>query len=141
MGIHVGDRGIAETALYLTGTVRIGGERHTAKSDSGPVEPGAAVVVVGDDMGGLVVRPVEPGREADRLPDHGRPLFTSPQERAAAVEERREAEVRSDWAAHRRRGLLLGAVVGAGAGAVVAWAAWGPLVEHSARPPRRSWPG
>jgi hypothetical protein len=119
MGLCVGDRGVAETSLYLAGTVRIGGARRHARSDRGPIEAGAAVVVAGDDPHGLVVRPA--GAEGERLPDHGRPVFASPGERAAASAEREETKERRERAAHRH-GLLIGAVVGAAAGGVALWA-------------------
>jgi hypothetical protein len=134
MAVHVGDRGVAETPLYLTGSVRIGGARHTARSDRGPVEPGTAVVVVGDDTCGLVVRPVESGREGDRLPDHGRPVFASPQERAAAAEVRREAAAARDWAAHRRSGVRVGAGAGTVAAGAALWALWARVEAGSGSP-------
>ncbi len=134
MGVHVGDRGVTESPLYLTGAVRIGGVRLTARSDRGPVERGTAVIVVGDDPQGLVVRPLEPGHEAQQLPDHGRPVFTSPQERTTAAEERREKANQRDWAAHRRRGLVVGAALGALAVAAAMWAIWGWIAEQSESP-------
>ena len=33
MPVKVGDQGVAESPLYLTGAVRIHGERHMARSD------------------------------------------------------------------------------------------------------------
>src|SRR5262245_33747739 len=90
MGVHVGDRGMTESPLYLTGAVRIGGVRLTARSDRGPIERGIAVIVVGDDPQGLVVRPLEPSHDTQPFPDHGRPVFTSPQARVTAAEERLE---------------------------------------------------
>jgi hypothetical protein len=132
MGVHIGDRGTAETPLHLTGTVRVGGSRHTARSDRGPVEAGAAVVVVGDDLGGLVVRPVEPGRETDRLPNHGRAVFATPEERAAAGAARDEASAARDWAAHRRTGTRTCAAAGALAAGAALWWLWARVAESGA---------
>lgn len=122
MAVHVGDRGTTETPLHLTGSVRIGATRHIARSDCGPMETGTAVVVVGDDMGGLVVRPIEVGHENDRLPDHGRAVFATPAERAAAAQAQHEARTARDWAAHRRTGISTCTVAGAlAAGAMMWW--------------------
>jgi hypothetical protein len=134
MAVHVGDRGVAESPLYLTGAVRINGVRLGARSDRGPVEAGTAVVVVGDDPLGLVVRPVVAGSETEQLPDHGRQVFTSPQERAAAAEERLEAEVQRNWAVHRRRGIVFAAVAGALAAGLALWFLWGRIDRPSLSP-------
>lgn len=134
MTVHVGDRGVTESALYLTGIVRVGGQRRTARSDRGPVEMGTAVVVVGDDPVGLVVRPLEPGREDERLPDHGRRVFASPHERAEAAEDRRTDAEQRDWAAHRRGGTVRAAATGALAAAAVLAVLWGRLDEDAASP-------
>jgi hypothetical protein len=129
MAVHVGDTGVAETQMYLTGAVRINGVRHIARSDRGPVEMGTAVVVVGDDPLGLVVRPIEADAEAKKLPNHGQRAYATPEERARAAEDRREAEIRAEWAAHRRRGAVLGALGGLATAGVGLWAQWGALPE------------
>lgn len=134
MGVHVGDRGVTESPLYLTGAIRIGGVRLTARSDRGPIERGIAVIVVGDDPQGLVVRPLEPGHDTQQFPDHGRPVFTSPQERTTAAEERLEKSNQHYWAAHRRRGLIIGAALGALTAAAVLWAIWGWIAEQPESP-------
>lgn len=88
------------------------------------------MVVVGDDALGLVVRPVEPGREHERFPDHGRQVFTSPQERANAAEERLEANVQSHWAIQRRRGIVFAALAGALAAGAALWWLWGRIDQE-----------
>lgn len=136
MAVHVGDTGVAETQMYLTGAVRINGVRHIARSDRGPLEMGTAVVVVGDDPLGLVVRPTEAGKEAEKLPNHGQRVYATPEERADAAEDRHAAEVRTEWAAQRRRGTVIGAGAGAVALGGAVWRLWGALPELTGLEPQ-----
>jgi membrane-bound ClpP family serine protease len=53
----VGRRGRVSTELLPWGTIVIDGEQHDAMSETGPIEPEAAVEVVGVQAAGLVVRP------------------------------------------------------------------------------------
>ncbi|WP_162670745.1 hypothetical protein [Gemmata massiliana] len=71
------------------------------------------VVVVGDDPIGLIVRPLEPGREGERLPNHGQIVYATQQEREDAVEKSDQIASQQDWAARRRGGSLMSAAFGA----------------------------
>jgi hypothetical protein len=126
MAVHVGDRGKAATHLRPQGFVLVNGERHDARAESGPIEPGAEVVVVAGDHMGLVVRGLPPGAEP-RLPRHGERVCTSFDERVTEEGEREEAERRNWIDEHRRSGTSTGAAVGAAAAAVAVWLLWGFL--------------
>lgn len=60
----VGRRGRAASELVPWGTVEIDGGTHEARSEGGPIDPGAAVEVAAVDGGALVVRPVAEGPAA-----------------------------------------------------------------------------
>ena len=119
MPVRVGDRGTAVTSLCPSGTILIGSERCGARSESGMVESGREVVVVGESPFGLIVQPAE---EADASPpvSTGRSI-PSRQERAAlaAQELRRQEEeqLRQEAEQSRRNRRRLGkAVVGGAVG-------------------------
>jgi hypothetical protein len=131
MPVKVGDQGVAESPLYLTGAVRINGERHMARSDQGPIDAGCAVIVVGDDMNGLVVHKIESGTPSAPLADHGRPVFTSSQERVNAAEAEREQAVEQEWTTVVRRGSYISAVCGVVTTAIMIVCCWATLSEQS----------
>jgi hypothetical protein len=135
MPIQVGDHGIAESPLYLTGAVRVKGERHMARSEQGPIEPGTAIIVVGDDLNGLVVRKLEGDSAAQALPDQGRTVFTSPQERVDSAEVARLESEAADWQAHQRKGLRISAIVGLVCSAAVVALRWDYLDDLTTIPP------
>lgn len=127
MPAHVGDRGITLAQLHPCGLVQIGDDRRGARALLGTIDGGVAIVVVGWDPFGLLVRPAAEVHNPAGLPNYGQPC-PSPQD----LTEEREAdseEVRreSSWA--RNFGSDLGdrlaivlplTVVAAGAGWV--WA-------------------
>lgn len=131
MALHVGDRGIAMTALRPQGLVRISGDKHDARSEHGYIEAESEVVVVNGDHLGLVVRRVEPG-ESVALPDHGREVYGSFGERVAAEGEREEAE-RIRWESARRRyGFIAGGLLGFVAASIGVALLWEWIREGSA---------
>ncbi|MFM8986071.1 MAG: NfeD family protein, partial [Planctomycetia bacterium] len=81
----VGRRGRAASELMPWGMVEVGGERHEAMSEGGPVPAGAEVEVAAVQGAALVVRPVPPRPAAEALrpaapekPDSAGPPRLSP---------------------------------------------------------------
>jgi hypothetical protein len=133
MAVHVGDRGKAITPLRPQGFVLVNGERHDARAEFGPVEPGTEVVVVTGDHMGLVVRTLPAGTEP-QLPRLGERVCTSFDERVTEESEREEVE-RQNWIdKHRRSGTATATAVGVAAAAVAVWLLWGFLQAQTDDP-------
>jgi hypothetical protein len=119
MVVRVGDVGRAAGPLRPSGHVQVGGQRYAARSQTGWVEDGAAVVVVGGDAFGLLVGPPA-GSPAGAPPGEPVPSAAERQARREAAEE----EVRRDEARAARRGQrrdFLAAVTVAAACGAVGW--------------------
>lgn len=133
MAFQVGDQGVTESPLYLTGAVRVKGERLMARSAYGPIEAGTPIVVIGDDLNGLVVRPLD-AASAETLPDIGREVFTSSSERVQALEAERAEAAERDWASHVKRGTAMSAFIGFVANVPMLLWRW-PLLEEQTNTP------
>lgn len=98
MPARIGDRCVALGPLHPSGLVRVGGERRDARALLGAIPAGAAVVVVGWDPFGLVVRPADEVPDPARLPDRGA-VCPAPDELVARREAEAEAVRREEvWA-------------------------------------------
>jgi hypothetical protein len=133
MTVHVGDLGTAETPLSPQGFVQVNGERYDARAEHGAVAPAAAVVVVGGDHMGLLVR-LAAGADSPPDPDQGRPIVTSFTDRVAETDAREQSERKRRLAEHRRAGMATGAVAGALAGAMASLLLWDFIEERTGAP-------
>jgi hypothetical protein len=133
MAIYVGDRGTATSPLQPQGVVLVNGERLDARAEFGLIEPGCEVVVVTGDHMGLVVRKLEPG-STPQLPDHGKKLCTSFDERITEESERQEAERQAWLEEHHRTGTILSTAVGTAAAVGAIAVLWGARTEQTDSP-------
>jgi len=80
MAAKIGDRGLAACPLYPSGRVLIGRAPMAARAETGPIEEGAEIVVVGGDRFSLVVRAFDPSESTTSLPNFGEPILTAKEE-------------------------------------------------------------
>lgn len=136
MTVRIGDQGKTSTVLRPGGFVTVGEVRHPARSVSGFIDISTAVIVVGGDNLGLVVRTVDSTVAPVALPGTGEIVYSSFGSKVAvtgAADELRRAARRRHAI---RRSWLCGGLCGfvcAGVGAFQMQPAWQTLS------PERPW--
>jgi hypothetical protein len=108
-----------------SGKVAIGGVKYDARADGMFIPCGAECILVRADPTGLVVRPIEPGRPAPQLPNHGQPIRKAEFQRNRAEVAEVEEEERRETRARLRKAMKYGTVVAAAMGAMVGLASAG----------------
>lgn len=133
MAANVGDIGRAQCALYPSGRVVVGRAPMAARAESGPIEAGTEVVVVGGDRFCLIVRPLSTSESIELLPGFGRRILSAREEAsfdADLLEERRRQELASHQSLIRSL-MTTGATVGFAIGIVlVAVETWRTGYSH-----------
>ena len=122
MAAKIGDRGRAACPLYPSGRVLIDRAPMAARAETGPIEEGTEIVVVGGDRFSLVVRAFDPSVSNTLLPNFGEPILTAKEDAAfqAVLHDETRRQQEED---HRRvfhKLLKVGAVAGVVIGAVLA---------------------
>ena len=120
MAAKIGDRGRAACPLYPSGRVVIDRAPMAARAETGPIEEGTEIVVVGGDRFSLVVRPFNPSDSVTSLPKFGEPILTAKEEAAFNAELTEESR-RQQEEDHRRMfhkllkfGAVSGVIIGVG---------------------------
>lgn len=131
MAVRIGDIGEAISSLHPQGVVHIAGRRFQARAEHSALEPGRAVVVVGGDNGGLVVRGIDPGFSPSDMPHFGDPVGSSFLERFTEKADRDESEQARIEAHRRSRGIKFSAIAGAIGATVAMFALWGRMTEEA----------
>jgi hypothetical protein len=120
MVAKIGDRGRAACPLYPSGRVVIDRAPMAARAETGPIEEGTEIIVVGGDRFSLVVRPFDPSNSTTTLPNFGEPILTAKEEAAYQSEllqqTRRQQEEDHRRAFHKllKVGAVAGVILGVG---------------------------
>jgi hypothetical protein len=120
MAAKIGDRGRAACPLYPSGRVVINRAPMAARAETGPIEEGAEIVVVGGDRFSLVVQAFDPSYSYTTLPNFGETILTAKEEAAFQAEvldeTRRQQEADHRRAFHKllRFAAIAGVVIGVG---------------------------
>lgn len=106
----VGDTGTAYSPLIPSGVVEINGQRFSARAKGPSISEGATVVIVGGDVGGVVV---QRSSESDaELPEFGKVVYGSFGDRAIAIALRAEEERSNELAAWKNRARIQRRILG-----------------------------
>lgn len=131
MALRIGDAGVALSSMHPQGMVRVDGQRYHARADHGVVAPEAAVVVVGGDHLGLIVREATMVGPPNGLPGFGDRVYSSFLERLSDREVRDSGEREVLRAERRQRGLAWFAILGALIATAILWFVWDSVTEES----------
>lgn len=124
MAARIGDRGRAACPLYPSGRVLIDRAPMAARAETGPIEEGTEIVVVGGDRFSLVVRAFDPSHSYTSLPNFGETILTAKEDAAFQAEllgeTRRQQEVDHRQLFHKllKLGAVAGVIIGMGLVAV-----------------------
>jgi len=130
MAVRIGDAGVALSSLHPQGMVRVGGKRFHARAEYGTIAPDGAVVVIGGDHLGLIVRDAGAVEAPRGLNGFGERVYSSFLERLADREFRDEGERERMRAERRKTGAYWFAAIGAVAAAGVLWIVWNHVTDE-----------
>jgi hypothetical protein len=130
MAVRIGDAGVALSSLHPQGMVRVDGKRYHARAEHGTIAPDGAVVVIGGDHLGLIVRDAGAVEVPRGLNGFGERVYSSFLERLADREVRDEGERERMRAERRKTGAYWFAAIGAVAAAAVLWIVWNHVTDE-----------
>lgn len=130
MAVRIGDAGVALSSLHPQGMVRVDGKRYHARAEHGTVSADGAVVVIGGDHLGLIVRDAGAIDAPRGLKGYGERVYSSFLERLADREVHDEGERELMRAERRKTGAAWFAALGAVAAASVLWIVWNHVTDE-----------